>query len=217
MEEENKEMVVSYETLFELLRREKERDELQKLHSSFFDDVASFIVEKKNSLDNDQTQLGGFNEQGKRELENLKRILSNLYEVREKKIVSMALDKSKTKSSIIDTSLFLKDESKLFDEIVMLLDRSREMILVNVSNGQLPKELDVKEEAKHSNQAEEKKESEEKENRTKMVRFVHSVPKFVGKELEEYGPFEEEDVASLPAEISNVLVKKGRAEELNEN
>ena len=52
---------------------------------------------------------------------------------------------------------------------------------------------------------------------TKLVRFLHSVPKFVGKELEEYGPFEEEDVASLPAELADVLVRKGRAEELIEN
>ena len=50
----------------------------------------------------------------------------------------------------------------------------------------------------------------------KLVRFVHAVPKFVGPELEEYGPFQEEDVANLPSEVANVLITKGRAEALKQ-
>ena len=58
-------------------------------------------------------------------------------------------------------------------------------------------------------------ESNKSEERTsKLVRFLYSVPKFVGKELEEYGPFEEEDIANLPAEIAKVLLDKGRVEEI---
>ena len=52
---------------------------------------------------------------------------------------------------------------------------------------------------------------------TKLVRFLYSVPKFVGKELEEYGPFEEEDIANLPIEIAKVLIDKGRVEEVKED
>jgi len=51
---------------------------------------------------------------------------------------------------------------------------------------------------------------------TKTVRFLSAVPKFVGRELEEYGPFFAEDIASLPAVIADILVKKGRAEEISE-
>ena len=50
----------------------------------------------------------------------------------------------------------------------------------------------------------------------RLVRFVHPVPKFVGPELEEYGPFDEEDIASLPAEVADVIIGKGRAEEIRE-
>ena len=62
----------------------------------------------------------------------------------------------------------------------------------------------------------ENKAKNEIEKNTKMVRFVHAVPKFVGEELEEYGPFEEEDVASLPAEIARILINKGRAEKIDD-
>ncbi len=49
-----------------------------------------------------------------------------------------------------------------------------------------------------------------------MVRFISAVPKFVGPELEVYGPFEPEDMASLPKKMANILVKKGRAEFMGE-
>jgi len=43
----DEEIVVTHETLFELFRREKSRDELQKLSATFFSDVASYIKSKK--------------------------------------------------------------------------------------------------------------------------------------------------------------------------
>ena len=51
----------------------------------------------------------------------------------------------------------------------------------------------------------------------KSVRFIKSVPKFLGPELEIYGPFEENDIASLPSKIAKILVKKDRAEEMQLN
>ena len=52
---------------------------------------------------------------------------------------------------------------------------------------------------------------------SKTIRFLSPVPKFVGEELEVYGPFEEDDVANLPFRIASLLIKKGRAEELSLN
>ena len=57
--------------------------------------------------------------------------------------------------------------------------------------------------------------SPKEEKSVKTVRFMSAVPKFLGRELEVYGPFEEEDVANLPGEVADVLIKKGRAEEIN--
>ena len=36
----------------------------------------------------------------------------------------------------------------------------------------------------------------------------------MGKELEEYGPCEEKDIATLPKEIAEILKNKGRVEEI---
>ena len=47
-----------------------------------------------------------------------------------------------------------------------------------------------------------------------LVRFIHAVPKFVGSDLAIYGPFDENDVASLPKDVSEILINKKRAEEV---
>ena len=214
MEGENKEVAVTFETLFELLRREKDREELQKLNDYFFRDVVAYLKEKNQILEGrEQTELFSADEKIKteKELVNIKKIIKELYERREKKIVRMAVDKSRAKSAMIDTSAFLKEEKQLFELLVALLDKGRESIINHILEGRLPAVTEEKSEeiAKPVESAKEKKS-------TSLVRFLHAVPRFVGPALEEYGPFEEEDVASLPAEIARVLINKGRVEELEE-
>src|SRR3989338_6765864 len=45
------EVVITYETLFELLKREKERTDLQKLEPTFFSDTINYIKDKKKILE----------------------------------------------------------------------------------------------------------------------------------------------------------------------
>jgi len=45
-EESEKQVRITYETLYELLRREKSNDELQKLDESFFRDVIEYLAER---------------------------------------------------------------------------------------------------------------------------------------------------------------------------
>jgi len=207
------EVVITYETLFELLKRERERVDLQKIEPSFFSDTINYIKDKKKIL---ETKDGLFaheeRKKTERQLENIYKILKELYERREKKIISLALDKSRTKSNLIDTTALLKEEKVIFDALTGLLDNYRDAILYSVLNERMP----------FMNPVEEKKPKEdfktalELRKSTKLVRFASPVPKFVGTELEEYGPFSEEDIANLPSEIADVLIGKGKAEEIND-
>jgi len=213
MEDDNEEVTITHETLFELLRREKDRGELQLLDKAFFANVLRYLKDKQTIITKQQTDLFSAEEKRKTEgqLENVKKIIRDLYDKREKKVISMAVDKSKNKSSIIDNSVFLKEEKELFGNIVKILDMGRENILFNI--------IELKEPAAlggiNLEKKEVKAEKEEEKKDTKLVRFLNAVPKFVGKELEEYGPFEEEDIASLPIELADVLINKERAEEIS--
>lgn len=214
MDEEQKEIIVSYETLFDLLKRERERADLQKLDENFFKYLIEFLKEKKQIMG--KPSLESFEEKKnlERQLDNIKKLLIDLYGKREKKIISLALDKSRTKSTIVDDSILLKEEKQFFNALIGLFDRHREGILFNVLNCNLPFVVENKEEVK---KVEIKENKEEVKKDTKLVRFIHAVPKFVGEELEEYGPFEEENIANLPIEIANLLITKGRAEEIKSN
>ncbi|MBR9699142.1 hypothetical protein GOV09_01650 [Candidatus Woesearchaeota archaeon] len=183
------EMVMSYETLFELLRTERSRTELQQLPASYAEDLQKLLKQEQQHE------------------KNILKITHEIYERREKKIITMAIDKSKTKSALIDFTKFLDYERELFDLVLKLLDRHRDMHTLSLEAGK-------KDEPKEEFQTADSVEKPKIENNLKTVRFLSPLPKFVGPELEQYGPFDEEDVASLPSKIVQVLVDKKRAEEI---
>ena len=202
------------------------------MDTSFFADVVDYLKGKNAALDLPKNDLFAAEERRKAEtqLENIKNILKELYEKREKKIVSMALDMSRTgigllNSDIVDTSNMLKEEKDLFDYLVGVLNNSRKGVLFNILESKVPC-LEDKKEIENKNSEEDNKsmdkennpdniENAEEENKTqKMIRFLHAVPKFVGEDLEEYGPFEQDDIANLSPKIADVLIAKERAEEM---
>ena len=216
--EVQKEINITYETLFELLRREKNRDDLQELQVTFFKEVIEYLGERQRMFDETSHKEDLFSaterEKTMTQLGNVKKIVKELYDRREKKIISMALNKSRTGSNIIDTSKLLAEESKFYNTLVAALNNYREGVLMNVLSLKEPLIEEIKSAAP---EAEKKEEGKADEKLIKMLRFLNPIPKFVGKELEVYGPFEEDDMASLPTAIADLLIQKGRAEEIKES
>ncbi len=212
------EVVITYETLFELLQRERERMDLQKLEPTFYQDTIAYVRDKRKILEATKNDSSPFaaeeRKKTERQLENIHKILKELYERREKKIISIALDKSRTKSKLIDTSALLKEEKVVFDSVCNLLDSYRDAILSNLLNEKMPF-MDVQAPAMQLKREEMYfKSASEMKRKTKLLRFLSQVPKFVGPELEEYGPYQEDDIANLPSEIADVLLGKSKVEEI---
>ena len=214
-----KEIAITYETLFELLRREKTREELQKIDAEFYQDVVNYLQEKLRLLEaqKNKTDLFAVEERMKAEkqMQNIKKIIKEIYERREKKIISMATDASRTFSTIVDTSAMLAKEKQFFDALVETLNRFRKGILWNMLEAQMPN-IEEKQEEKEPEPAELFKQAvqQPEKKEIKLVRFTNAVPRFVGENLEEFGPFEKEDIANLPARIADILIAKERAEEI---
>jgi len=223
-----KEINITYETLFDLLRREKNRAELQKLSETFFEDANSYIKEKHAILKDQQMKIGmsaiAEKEKTSKQIENINSMLRGLFERRKQKIVEMAIIKSKTSSDITDYSALLNEEKEMFDELVELFNRFKKKVLLKLIES--PEFREEKHEEKEPELTESKeletaeetgpeiKEEAEEQEKTKLIRFIYSVPRFVGRHLEVYGPFEEDDTANLAEEIADILIKKGRAEEI---
>jgi DNA replication factor GINS len=213
-----KEINITYETLFELLRREKNREELQKLDKTFFPDIVNYLKEKESAFEQLRQKQDLFaaeeKKKAEKQLENIKKILKELYEKREKKIIEMSLDASRTNSAI-DTSAMLNEEKMLYENAFSLLNKFRENVLLNLQHANLPeiKKESLTPEIKIEEKTEIKEPEPTKiESNAQMVKFVHAVPSFVGPDLKEYGPFEEGNSAELPNEVAEILINKGRAE-----
>ena len=56
----DKDVVITYETLFEILRREKIRPDLQPLNENFLKDVVNYLSEKQSILDSQMKKVSVF-------------------------------------------------------------------------------------------------------------------------------------------------------------
>jgi DNA replication initiation complex subunit (GINS family) len=209
-------VTITYEMLYELLRRERTREELQELDHAFFIQVVAYLKEKENMLveaqrKNDLFSMGE-KDKTQLQLQNIRRLITKLYERRERKILEMALNKSRTGVDIMDTQHLLHEESVMFEALVNQFNRFRGGVLnkvlvmdvPSITTTILPKKL-VKPVVK---------EVPKEKITTVAVKFVKDVPSFVGKELEVYGPFKENDTATLPKDLAELVIGQKSAEKV---
>jgi DNA replication initiation complex subunit (GINS family) len=205
------EIAITFETLYDILMREKQRDDLLALEPSFFRDVIIYLQEKmavweKVSKDNDLFTLG---EQDKiqSEMKNTRKILKDIYERREKKIIDIAINKSRIGQEL-DVNNLLEEEMKMYESVVATLDQFRNGVLLNVLHMK-PPEVKEKKVVVDLEMPAAKKAKIVKQ--TVMIRFTQAIPKFVGSDSAVYGPFDQDDVAAVPADVADILVMKERA------
>ncbi len=202
----SKEAIITYETLYEFLRREKTRPELQQLEPTFYKELITYIQEKNAILKSQETKDSIFApieaKKTKKQIEQVHKVLKELYEKRESKIVQIALLASRTEQN--NTPSMLQEEAELYKDLIIILNNARLGILRNLLSGNLPKKEKPKD-IKSQNIA---------ENKNKLIKITKAIPKFLGKDMQVYGPLEKEDVVNIDEEIAELLIKKEKAEEL---
>ncbi len=215
------EIKLTLEVLYDILRNEKKREDLQKLEASFYIDVVSYLQEKKTLLENKKSDTNlfaaGEKEKLEYELRSIRRILREIFEKREKKIIDIALNRSRTGSDIIDTSSMLFEEKNFYERILHILEGHRQGVLQRLVNAQVPHfeessgvftPLLPNPKPAQAYTSEEEQDPSEK----KKVRFIHPTPSFVWKDLKVYGPYDIGDTIDIFPEVADLLVRKKRAE-----
>jgi len=116
---------LSYEQVFDILRREKSREDLQEIDKNFYTDLFAIIKEQEAWIRSKQVQqaLATDPEFDKKriELKNFNRIISELIDRRMKKIMLLALSRTRIASTIINIDSFSKEEEFFFENCVKLL------------------------------------------------------------------------------------------------
>lgn len=223
------EIKVTYETLFDLLRREKGRGELQDLEKDFYEDVMSYLTEKQNSLTISSSR--GEREKIRIQIKNVKKILRELYELREKKIMNLASSKVKTSSNLIDTSKLLDKEQDLFNDACDLFSKYKKEILEKITiehttddmmysqNDTRPEEKPTPEPRKEptlQNNPQQNNQNDVKEKQQSgmiNITLLYDLPRFLGMDKKIYGPYRKGENTQMPHDTAKLLLDKKRAEQ----
>ena len=180
-----------YDTLFEAWRRERHREELQPIQEGFYSEMTKYISQlREQSHMLDTSSIKGRISQ--KEGEYAERLLKELSQMRLRKIVKAELD-----GAAITGSSLSREESAFHADLRGVLS-SHEERLKSILMGREP-QIDAKPPPRTDH---------------KVVRFLQAVPAIIGMDMETYGPFNPEDVVSLPIENAENLIRRGIAKEV---
>ena len=185
--------IITHEALYEILTREKSKQDLQKIDMDFFQQLSAYLEEKELIL-NSQKEKNSFPEEIKKtekQLRTIKQLANEIIERRKRKILDLALLNSRTETAAKAKNM-LPNEESLYDSILSSLQQ------FSITE----KESKVL------------KDENPEDTNTTLIRFIHSVPKFVGTDSNIYGPFIKEDIANLPEKTAGILIRKNRAEKI---
>ncbi|MBP7708337.1 DNA replication complex GINS family protein [Candidatus Pacearchaeota archaeon] len=186
--------MITYNDLYEALRKERYSDDLQLLSKSFLHEVFEYIEDKKNFTDKGDSN-GLFSDmalKNKKKLENSMAIFKELLLRRRKKILNLAFVASETGISKKDFENLLDFEKELFEDIVKSLEKGDSNLSGEMAGAKV------------------------EESKYKLVKFVDGVEQFLDLDGEAIGPFQKGEVANLDKEIVQILVQDKKVEVLED-
>ncbi len=178
-------MATVYEEAFEAWRREFHSPDLQPLRPGFFKDIASYVRRLREAQRNlDPKSLKAVLLE--EELRRVTEVVGQLVDRRLGKLRDAA-GKQQVPADIPEK--WILEE---FTEIARHVNRFKQDLTQGIEPSALP----------------------EKKKDTLLVRFIKDLPAVIGVDLKTHGPFKAEDIASLPFENAESLIRQGAAVEI---
>ncbi|MFK5604518.1 DNA replication complex subunit Gins51 [Haloferax volcanii] len=122
---------MNVDDLRSVLRTERQKDSLQHLRESFYEDVAGFIAEQKATRERKAEQLGThYSPEIRRltdEIETAEEVVTSIYERRVGKVVKAASFAAAGMTS--ETDGLTREEKRLFDDLVARIEENRGTVL----------------------------------------------------------------------------------------
>lgn len=182
---------------FEKLRgaweKEIEKPELQKIPGEFLHEMRRYSEELNKTPTDPGTLTGSIT---KKEKQFVGRMLRELTETRLSKIVTKEL-----RGEPIDAQAMTPEEQRLHSNV-------RQLLLGYRQGAEIPEPTAPPAAAPHLPAAFPR---EEPESEMVVVRFLKPLPAIMGVDMRAYGPFDPEDVASIPRRNAVNLIRRGIA------
>jgi len=169
---------IDVNSLHSILLREVENESVQELDPKFYNNIAEFLGNLKNE------DYDGVESKVK---ESLVKMMTELTEI----LLKIRIEKAKSLEELDYTNLL--DEERFILDSEDELRQRKDTIPSATLNGRI-KLLETV--------------ASNHRSRSIVVRFLKSIDRIVGTDLQTYGPFEAEDVATLPFENARALINK---------
>jgi len=187
-----------YNELYSAWQREIDDPTLGGLQLDFYTKISQYlknIKEENKILDKKSVKTNLL----EHESANVERMLKELLGSRYKKIV-----KTVTKTQKLPTELLTVEEARMCETFADFT-KSYHKFTDDLMNGQLTVEP-IKVVVKTQTNA-----TSPQFHKRSTIRFLKNIPAIMGADMKSYGPFIAEDVASLPLQNAQILVKQGLA------
>jgi DNA replication initiation complex subunit (GINS family) len=196
---------INYRTLRKIQQMEKNSPVLTELKPDFYNTLSEYLENLDNRFERETSSQKQI--LLKDEIQNTKKIVTNIYEQREKKILLAAI--SKARGGKPDLKNMVDAEKNLFEPVLDLMRKSRKKIL----------EIETRENKSNDTKIvepkEEEKTEEKQENSNPIVRVTKDIPEFIGTDEKKYN-LRNNDVVSLPKDMSDMLSKRGVVEKIKQ-
>lgn len=167
--------------LHHIVLRESESDSIQEINPDFYRSLSDFIGDLKKQ------EFDGVESKIKETIIDTATELTSL-------LINIRLDKI-SKSDNIDFKNLLDEEKFILDGEEEQRERT-EMIISATINGKSKFLESI---------------SQNHKTKTVVIRFLQEVDEIIGADLEKYGPFKTEDIATIPYENAQALIAKNIA------
>ncbi len=171
---------ITFEFIRRTHREEQREPKLSKIPEDFYHKARVYLEEKRRLSEKRKDKLTSI------ELKNIERLLEDIFNRRETKILNHAIITTRTD---IPPQNLIEDEKEFFESTVNMLRTQRERVL----NTLLKKT---------------------KEEYFETIKFIEDVEEFVGIDLKKYGPFKKGDKAKIPKENAQLLKKAKKAKKV---
>ncbi|MEK6927506.1 MAG: hypothetical protein AABX11_03675 [Nanoarchaeota archaeon] len=185
--------MISYNELYEILRKEKNAEVLQPLGADFIEQVAEYLNDKKGQAEVDDGMFQDSVMKNKKQYENSIAIFKELMLRRKKKILNLIFVATETGIMKRDYENMLHLEQEVFDKMVKIFEEG-DKILTRALQG-------IKSEAVSAN---------------RMVLFNSAVDQFIDMAGNPIGPFASGELANLDGGVAEILVSGGKARFVDE-
>jgi len=182
-------MRLDYDELRKIYRLEKNSSSLAEVDDDFFDSLKTFFEkEKKEYLHS----LQDLSSSKAKSFSNLKKIVGEIFSVREKKLLNKALVASRTGE--LEAGKMSAQETETLKMLLQVLNKHQRFLDEILSLQRKTSAPKIKSIGKIS------------------LKVLQNVPAFMGADMKEYGPFDKDKVVSVPEKIGGLLVSRKLAE-----